>query len=266
MMAPVEMRVAVLHERLNSNFVEAIARLRDGGVHVDLMVPGAAIDVTRVRVEHDLYVIKGSNAAVMCVAGALHAAGARTLNPFPIVARLKQKPVVARELAAAGLPVPETWIANDATELEPMLRGGAVVVKPWDGSRGRGVRTVRRADELAEAGAAAGSPVMAQRAIEGDGRDRKLYVLGDRVFGVLRRWPAATEHEKRGEPFVPSAMLTELALRCGHVYGLTMYGLDVIVDRDERPWIVDVNKCPGYLGVPDAPALIAAHVSACARV
>src|SRR5439155_5483725 len=108
-----------------------------------------------VEVEHDLYVLKSYTEMSLSLAGALHARGARLLNPYPACAALQSKVVAARLLSGAGVPVPRTWVLADLVLLEPLLADGPLVVKPCLGHGAVAVRVVRDAADLA---AAAGSP------------------------------------------------------------------------------------------------------------
>ena len=55
-----------------------------------------------------------------------------------------------------------------------------------------------------------------------------------------------------------------IALRCGQVCGLGLYGLDV-VESQCGPVVVDVNYFPGYKGVPDVAPRIADYIDQYAR-
>jgi ribosomal protein S6--L-glutamate ligase len=201
------MRIAVLHDRLNPTVAAAIDRLRARGVLVEEIGPDVpAAELADLQPAHDLYYLKTSAEPLLTLAGVLHAAGAKTINPYPNVAMLSNKLVATAMLRRAGLPVPETWIANDALALAKLLDAGPLILKPCRGSRGRGIRIVRHAGELA---GPIDVPVLAQRYHPGDGMDRKLYCIGDRVFGLLRPWPCVSWDEKlrHGTPFAPDERL-----------------------------------------------------------
>ena len=244
-------------ERKSPILPEIVSLLRDRGDTVDLIYPDESLtDLSQVKVEHDLYVLKSGTETALSLAGALHAQRANILNPYPAAAALRDKIVSTRALQAAGIPVPETWIAREARELEPLLGSGPLVVKPYRGSQGRGVRVVRTPTELSGSGEGV---VFAQRYHAPDGPDCKLYCIGDRVFGVRRVWPPKTYEDKVGEPFEVPGELREIALRCGEVFGLRLFGVDVVMS-DHRPYVVDMQCFPGFKGVPGAAALLAEQI------
>jgi ribosomal protein S6--L-glutamate ligase len=118
---------------------------------------------------------------------------------------------------------------------------------------------VRTASELGAATDDEG-PVFAQRYYEPLGRDRKIYRIGDRIFGVERVWPARTYEEKLGRPIAIDGETRELALKLGSTLGITLYGFDVVL-TDDGPYVVDFSPFPGFKGVPDAAALLADYIA-----
>ncbi|MFQ6550224.1 ATP-grasp domain-containing protein [Aestuariibius sp. 2305UL40-4] len=92
-----------------------------------------------------------------------------------------------------------------------------------------------------------------------DGFDRKLYVAGERVFGLLKAWPR--EENASPMPFEPPEKMVDLALRVGRAVDLEIYGVD-LVGRDGVFGIVDVNPFPGFRGIPEAGQAIADHIAA----
>ncbi len=243
---------------------EVVRLLSEMGVKVDAIFPEEQLtNLAKVRVEHDLYVLKSGTELALSLAGALHAAGATILNPYPIAAMLRDKIVFTRVLQEAGLPVPDTYATAHPEQLAPLLDAGPLVLKPHRGSLGRGIHVVWDADELNAVPTNEG-PVFAQRYHKPQGRDRKIYCIGGQVFGVERVWPAQTYEEKLGQPFAITADLYEIALQCGRVFGIEVYGLDVIMS-DGRPYVVDMSSFPGFKGVPDAALRLADYIFTAGR-
>ncbi|HEY3019208.1 MAG TPA: hypothetical protein VGJ32_03405 [Solirubrobacteraceae bacterium] len=239
-------------------------RLAEGGAEVDFLFPDVALnDLSHVHVEHDLYVLKSGSALGLSLAGALHAAGAAILNPYPVAAMCRDKIVTSAVLARGGAPTPETWVTEDPQQLPALLDGGPIVVKPFRGSRGVGVQVIREPSDFDELEFDPG-PLFVQRYHPPDGLDYKMYVIGERVCGVRRIWPARTYEEKLGEVFEPDEELTAIARACAAAIGADIFGFDVVFS-DGRPFVVDLSGFPGFKGVPDAAALLAAEIEAAAR-
>ncbi|HEY3186555.1 MAG TPA: hypothetical protein VGJ70_03725 [Solirubrobacteraceae bacterium] len=239
-------------------------RLADAGVDVEFRYPDTALnDLSQVHVDHDLYVLKSGSSLGLSMAGALHAAGAALLNPYPVAAMCRDKIVTSAVLSRAGVPVPQTWVTEDREQLRGLLEGGPIVVKPFRGSRGLGVKVVYDAAEV-EALELESGPLFVQRYHPPDGLDYKIYCIGERVCGVRRVWPARTYEEKLGEAFEPDEEICRIARGCAAAVGADIFGFDVVYS-DGRPFVVDLSGFPGFKGVRDGAALLAAEIEAAAR-
>ena len=234
--------------------------LTEVGAVVDLIHPLSGVtDLSNVHIDHDLYVLHQIDGFALSLAGALHTQGAAIVNPYPVTLALRDKIVMSRILQTAGVRTPATYVTSHPDKLAPLLEAGPLIVKPYKGTDGHGIRVVRSAAELADVPHGkedkerhGKEPVFAQRYHPPQGRDRKMYVIGGRIFGVKKVFPRRTEAEKHGEPFTPTPELCEIVVRCGQAFGIDLYGVD-IVESDGTPYVVDMSSIPGFKGVPDAP-------------
>ena len=241
-----------------------IRALEELGAVVDFIHPAAGVtDLSNVRVEHDLYVLKQQSGLALSLAGVLHAQGAAIVNPYPVSLALRDKIVMSRILQAAGVSTPATYVTTHPDKLAPLLEAGPLIVKPYQGTGGYGIRIIRSAVELADVPHGK-EPVFAQRYHPPQGPDRKMSSIGGRIFGVKKVFPRRTEAEKDGEPFTPTPELCEIARRCGQAFGIDLYGVDII-ESDGTPYVVDMNSFPGFKSVPDAPLRLAKYLYAAAE-
>ncbi|MGH9014751.1 MAG: ATP-grasp domain-containing protein [Acidimicrobiia bacterium] len=258
------MRIAFLMvahppSRVSPIMPAVVQLLRDWGVEVAVVYPEEErVDLGAVRVEHDLYVLKSGTELALSVAGVLDALGAVIINPYQVSVRCRDKIVATRILQDAGIPVPDTYVAGRPGELASLLEDGPLVIKPYRGSQGRGVRVIWDADELHD-GVTTDGPLLAQRYHQPVGPDCKVYCIGGQLFGVKRVWPARTYREKLGEPFTITAEIRDIAVRAGAAFGLGLFGFDVIMAAS-RPYVVDISAFPGFKGVPDAPLRLADYI------
>lgn len=252
-------------ETRSSPVMPEVARLlTEWGADVEVIYPDDRVtDVSRVRVERDLYVLKSGTELALSLAGVLQMAGAAILNPYPACVMLRDKIVTTGVLARAGVPIPETLITSRPGLLAPFLEDGPLVVKPYRGSQGRGVSVVWDTEEIDQLPDLDG-PLLVQRYYEPDGRDRKIYCIGGQIFGVKRVWPARTYTEKLGEPFTVTPELREITMRVARALGLGLFGIDFIISNG-RPLVVDASSFPGFKGVPDAPLRLADYLYAAAE-
>jgi len=254
------MRIGIILDWMNPNIERAVGLLSERGVRLDLIHPEKQlISLSRVRVESDLYLLKSGSDLALSLGGALHALGAATLNPYPTVAMMRNKIIVTRVLQAAGVPTPDTYVTTRPNDLVSLLESGPLIVKPYRGSRGEGIRIVRHGRELFDL--PSDGPILAQRYEEPDGRDLKIFCIGGKLFGVRRIWPLRTYQDKVGYPFPLTPDLRDIARSCGRAFGIDLYGLDVVLSSG-RPYVVDVNKFGSYMGVPDASRLLADYIYA----
>ena len=203
------MRIGIILDWMNPNIERAVGLLSERGVRLDLIHPEKQlISLSRVRVESDLYLLKSGSDLALSLGGALHALGAATLNPYPTVAMMRNKIIVTRVLQAAGVPTPDTYVTTRPNDLVSLLESGPLIVKPYRGSRGEGIRIVRHGRELFDL--PSDGPILAQRYEEPDGRDLKIFCIGGKLFGVKRIWPLRTYQDEVGEPFPEHALVKRL--------------------------------------------------------
>jgi ribosomal protein S6--L-glutamate ligase len=259
------MRVGILLDWANPNIVEMMHVLTRRGVELDLIYPEKqVIDLSTVKVENDLYLIKSGTDAAMSMAGTLDALGAVTLNPYPTVVKLRNKFVTMRVLQAAKIPIPQTFMVNEIESLIPLLDSGPLIIKPYTGSRGLGIKIVDDPQMLSKV--VTKRPILAQRYMKPDGLDHKIFNIGGQLFGVRRMFPLRSYEDKIGELFKVSGELEEITLRCGQAFGIDLFCMDIIFNNG-KPYVVDVNKFGSYMGVPDAPTLLADYIySRCKQV
>jgi ribosomal protein S6--L-glutamate ligase len=237
---------------------EVMRHLSERGLEVDVMYPDEqSIDLGRLRVEHDLYVLKSGTETALSLGGALHALGATILNPYPVAVMCRDKIVASETLERAGVPVPESYVVSQPAHLAPLLDDGPLVVKPYRGSQGRGIQVVRSERDIGRLHP--NGPLLAQRYHAPDGLDLKIYCIGSEVYGVERVWPARTYREKQGRPFRVNKELREIALRCGAAFGISLFGFDVVMSGGV-PYVVDNSSFPGFKGVPNAAQRLADYI------
>lgn len=235
------------------------------GHTVDVLEPQTTITNLShlVTANYDVFVLKTvSDGPGLSLLEAAEAAGIPTINHSRAIRLVRDKAVATTRVLAYGLPVPPTYFVASLDLLRQVPEAAyPLVVKPTNGSSCRDIVKVERPDDLA---ALQGAEVnrsffLAQHYIDHIGFDIKLYVTGRKVFAVAKRSPLhpTIQVDKRPIPITPA--LGNLALRVGEVYGLDIYGLDV-VQAASGPVVVDINDFPSFGQVPNAGMLVARHV------
>lgn len=229
-------------------------------VHLPHDDPVAPADLTSA----DLVLHRGLDPRHLPLLDAVAEAGTPVCNPPDGIRRLLTKDALHAALVAAEIPTPTArvhaaWPAVLAEEEQARNsatgQGPGVVVKAVDGAgRGAGVLPSPLPARPPLEG-----PWIVERHIPNDGLDRKLYVIGDRVHGLLKPSTLTADHTEGGSPFTVPADVARLARRTAQELEVHLCGVDVLLGPD-GPVVVDVNPFPGYRGVERAARDVADHV------
>jgi len=242
---------------------------------------GAAIEVVRpastfarldIAPRAEVVLLKSGEPVALHLAAAWSAWGSITLNAVAATRLAQDRIATALLLRSAGLPVPPVravWVARPEAPLPAAAitycARRAVYIKSRRGSGGRGLWRcgpghANAADLRLPEGAYL---VMDEIAHHGD--DLKVYVAGDWMGSIERRFPATTLTEKRGRPVPVPADVADVARAVGRLLGLRLFGCDFV--RSTTGWqLVDVNAFPGYKGLDTAAERIADVVEITADV
>lgn len=206
----------------------------------------------------DLCVLKAHTDVSLSAAAAAEAAGNVVINPLAAVRAVRDKVEAIAHLRRAGLPVPASWLASDQRQAVDQLPVLPAIVKPAGGDLGRDVyRVTNEGEARALRARPLFGPVLVQELVPSDGRDLKVYGIGERLFAVRKEHGAGSG--EAGVPVPLPAEAAELARRCRALFGLELFGVDMLECGDDFV-IVDVNHFPGFKGVPDAGRLLADHL------
>jgi len=248
----------------NSVLETLYSNLRAQGFGVSESIPDRDASEVDLAPEYDLYVLKARGPLAVSIANVLRLGGARVVNDPAACALLLDKIVSTAMLRRAGLPAPRTWAVTDAETLhsETFVERLPLILKPYDGIHSRDLQLIYDRDTLF---ALHGwpSPMLVQEFVEGCRHRYKIHVVGERVFATRKLFSLGGDPED-GEVVDPGGEIASIARRCGRLFGLALYGLDVLVGR-HGPVIVDVNSFPGYGGVLEAPDALADFIAMTAR-
>jgi len=246
----------------NPVVAEVITILKRKGFQIEIgFAESLLLRPEALSAKHDLYILKSHTSLWLSLAGVLHFQGAEILNPYLACLATMNKIMTASRLHSAGVPIPRSWVTGDLQLLLSLAAERQLIMKPYDGRRGNGIRIVNEPRELASIPAPR-RPVLVQEYIAG-GDELKVYVIGDEVF-AMRRPPSTNACPGPRAACAVSPKVRRIALRCGQVFGLGLYGLDM-VEGPDGPVVVDLNYFPSYRGVPGAATLIADYIEEYAK-
>jgi ribosomal protein S6--L-glutamate ligase len=175
---------------------------------------------------------------------------------------VRDKAVAAAFAHAHGLPIPLTYFVAHPRLLQQIPEDDyPLVVKPSNGSTCREIYRLDHPADLAklEITKADHSFFLAQRYVENAGFDIKLYVAGTEVYAVARKSPLHPDVDVKQRLLPLTPELRELALRTGAIFGLHIYGLDV-VETSHGFVVLDINDFPSFSNVPGATTLLTNYV------
>jgi ribosomal protein S6--L-glutamate ligase len=248
----------------NDGMPLAVARqLGEWGHQVDLLAPQSSVARVSALVKegaYDAWVLKTvSEGPGLSLLEAAAAWGVTTINDARAIRPVRDKAVAAAVAGRHGLPFPLTYFAAAPELLDKVpAEHYPLVVKPVNGSSGRSVYLVKNPRELAEVeGNVTGEGFMlAQPYVANPGVDFKVYNTGGELYATVQPSPLHPDIAVPPRTVPLSADLARLVVDVGRIFGLDLYGVDV-VEGPEGWVVVDVNDFPSFRCVPDAVARVA---------
>ncbi|HKV59247.1 MAG TPA: hypothetical protein VJO32_13235 [Ktedonobacteraceae bacterium] len=239
-------------------------QLLQWGHAVDLLEPQTAVTCLTDLLQqgYDAYVLKSlAEGPGISILEAAEAVGIPTINNSRAISLVRDKAVAVAFARAHGLPIPETYFVSHPRLLHQIpAEDYPIVVKPSNGSSCKGIYRLDSPDELTalEIAEAGESFFLAQRYAENQGFDIKVYVTGSEVYAAIAK--QSPLHGGVSEHFVPlTPQVRKLALQVGKLFGLDIYGLDV-VDTPQGPAILDINDFPSFGRIPRAVVRVSEYV------
>ncbi|MEL5848423.1 MAG: RimK family alpha-L-glutamate ligase [Candidatus Igneacidithiobacillus chanchocoensis] len=201
--------------------------------------------------------------------------GSVLLNRGEALLRARDKFLSLQLLAAAGLPVPDTWYLADAAAAEQALAklGVPVVSKLLAGSQGVGVNLAESeggARALVDTLLLLQHEVLLQRFLPGR-EDYRIIVLAGEVLAAMRRRAGAQDfrsnlHRNGTAEAIPldhlDSRLQNLAITACAALGLDFAGVDLMADGHGGYTLLELNPSPSLQGIETVSGVdIAARVA-----
>jgi RimK family alpha-L-glutamate ligase len=256
------------HEGVVVPYEALVARLGTApGVTSGLTAEGTAVDAADAVLAR--IVPAGSLEQIIYRVDALHwleDRGTPVVNSPRCIERTVDKFYTSALLREAGLATPETVVCERIDDAFAAFRRlGDVVVKPLFGSMGLGM--VRVSDEdvafrVFRAIDAIRGVYYLQRAVDHDGADVRVFIVGDRVLGAVERhapepggWRTNVSRGGRAHPIVLPPDWAAMALCAARCVGAEYAGVDLLPARDGSVYVLEVNGIPGWRGLQEATSL-----------
>lgn len=185
--------------------------------------------------------------------------GVPVVNEYTSIARAKNKLRTMQILHSLGIPTPRTVVIENFAALDMAIEavGGApVILKDPYGTFGCGVviaESKRAARSVLDAiwRGKAKSMMIQEYISESEGRDTRVFVVGDKVVAAMERSAQSEEFRSNMElggearPIEVSDRYAQVALASVAALGLEVAGVDII-ETKKGPAVLEVNANPGF--------------------
>ncbi len=191
--------------------------------------------------------------------------GIPLVNSLKGVTIARNQYITLQTLASSGLPVPSTLFITKPASFLPAVKqlgGFPVVVKQVDGMGGDGVIKVNSQMEVQTfltQNLLAKKGLVVQQFIEPQERtDIRVLVIGEKIAGAMALVPYGHDfrtniHQKgHAVPVELTESLSLIALKAAKACHLEIAGIDLIVEKNCPPLIIEVNYSPGFKGLEAA--------------
>jgi ribosomal protein S6--L-glutamate ligase len=245
--------------------------LSESGIDIETLCPGGnyfdtekgvliSEDGSRRRLnDYDVIVSRNRNPLGLSMLYYAESAGIMTMNTHSSIQKVRNKAEMGIAMALQGIPSATTFLADHASALAGVMeKFSPLILKATYGDNSQGLRVIRNPLDLGDLHWG-NDLALAQHFIQNNGFDLKLYVCGKSVFAVRKPSPVNGNPSGRTEVIKPSNEMVKLALKCGEIFGLDIYGVDTI-ETDNGPVVIEVNDFPNFTGINGADELIAGYI------
>lgn len=204
---------------------------------------------------------------------ALEKSGLRTFNRYEAIEVCDDKMATCLALSGNGVNIPLTVPGvlcydsrveikqSDAEKIEKNL-GYPLIVKSCYGSRGTGVSLVENREQLLlKMNELKTLPHLFQKFIpESRGKDLRVIVIGGKVLGGMLRLSNGDFRSNvalggKALVYPVSSKVEELCLKCASVLGLDYCGIDILLGKDDTPYVCEVNSNAFFYGFERATGI-----------
>lgn len=187
--------------------------------------------------------------------------GVYSCNTAEAISIVKDKMYMSQLLAHSRLPTPKTMLVKFPVSVDLVQRelGFPVVIKNNSGSKGFGIYLCESASnlkdlmELLSSNSNPNQIILQEFIASSYGRDLRVFVLGGRVIGCMKRTSNGTfkaNYSLGGTvdlyPLTPE--IEQLALTCARLFHLEIAGIDLLFDKEGFK-VCEANSSPGFKGM-----------------
>ncbi|MHA1636914.1 MAG: ATP-grasp domain-containing protein [Candidatus Thorarchaeota archaeon] len=192
---------------------------------------------------------------------ALAEMGVKIINPVQSILQMRNKAETMRKLISANLPVPETLITESIEDAVHFVKSHVpCVLKPITGFGGHGVQLIEDQFDLDNiydylkfySQMFGKGAYILQEYIRNPGFDIRALVLKDEILATMQRVGVegiVTNIHSGGIPRKNDVDVDELAIKAARSVKGQFVGVDIILDEENNPFVLEVNATPGWMGI-----------------
>lgn len=163
------------------------------------------------------------------------------------------------KLNQAGIPMPKTYISATTQAAKGILKkiNYPIILKFPEGTQGKGVMfadSFATSNSILDALTALKQPFLIQEYIETGGVDMRLFIIGDKIVGSVKRMAVKGETRAnyhaggKGKIFTPTPKITKIAINAAKAIGTEVCAVDLL-EGVKGPLVIELNISPGLQGI-----------------
>ncbi|MCG3217952.1 MAG: RimK family alpha-L-glutamate ligase [Candidatus Heimdallarchaeota archaeon] len=168
-------------------------------------------------------------------------------------------------LSQSGIPVPQSFLLTSSGSVEYAVEdiSPPYILKLIKGTHGIGVMKLHNKKEVFEVHEtlrSMGKRLMIQEYIEPlTNSDQRHFVINGEIIASMTRhsqkegeWRTNYHRGSDCRAYLPTEEEQDLAIRAAQVLGVKVAGVDIISDKEGKPFVLEVNISPGLAGITQA--------------
>jgi len=205
---------------------------------------------------HDIYLFRGYNKSVFyahSLALLLQKNNKVVLDNILTSTYIKNKFEESILLSMNNIAHPQTYYAQTGVVWNSLLKNSSfpIIIKSLNGQKGQDIYKLNSFTEVKSFFNKNPKGFLAQEYIESDG-DIRVFIVNDKILGAIKR--LAVENDFRSnaslgaktKPHKLTKTESEIALNAHNCMGYNISGVDIILDKDNKPFVLEVNHTPQW--------------------
>ena len=188
--------------------------------------------------------------------------GIPLVNGISSILLARNQFLTLQALAAADLPVLNTVFINHLEGVQPAaekLGGYPYIIKTVAGHQGKGVFLIHSEEEaeaVLQSSLDRAKGMLIQQFVQPSGRrDVRVFIIDGEIIGAMQLIPGEGEFRsnfslnQQARGINLTGEMADTALKAARVLGLEIAGVDLLINNQNRIFVLEVNYSPGFKGL-----------------